>query len=110
VHCFDDTPIAVLVAASPDAATAIAQNVLGPILELSDHERDTLLDTFETWLHCAGSINDTATQLFCHPNTIRYRLRKLTEHTGRPFEDPAATSELNAALQAWRLLGNQIVG
>jgi hypothetical protein len=105
VRCFDDTPIAVLVAASPDAATAIAHNVLGPVLELPDHERDMVLDTFETWLRSAGSIGETARQLYCHPNTIRYRLRKLVEYTGRPVEDPVATSELHAALQAWRLLG-----
>jgi hypothetical protein len=108
LRCFDDTPIAVLVAASPDAATAIAQNVLGPVLELPEHDRNTLLDTFEAWLRNAGSINDTARELYCHPNTVRYRLRKLVEYTGRPVEDPAATSELNAALQAWRLVGHDM--
>jgi hypothetical protein len=108
VRCFDDTPIAVLVAASPDAATAIAHNVLGAVLELPEHDRDMLLDTFETWLRSAGSISESARQLYCHPNTIRYRLRKLVEYTGRPVEDPVATSELHAALQAWRLLGLQM--
>src|SRR5581483_9393097 len=50
VRCFADTPVAVLAAAAPDAAAAIAQHVLGPVLHLPEHERDTLLDTFEMWL------------------------------------------------------------
>jgi hypothetical protein len=105
VRRFDDTPIAALVAAAPDAAAAIAHNVLGPVLALPPHDRDTLLDTFETWLQCSGSVSETAARAYCHPNTVRYRLHKLAEHTGRLTEDPAAASELSAALQAWRLVG-----
>lgn len=106
VRRFDETPIAILVAAAPDAAADIARNVLGSLLELPDHDRDTVLDTFETWLHCAGSVSAAAAKMYCHPNTVRYRLRKLAEHTGRPTEDPAATTELATALQAWRLVGH----
>jgi hypothetical protein len=105
VRRFDDTPIAALVAAAPDAAAAIAHNVLGPVLDLPSHDRDTLLDTFETWLQCSGSVSETAARAYCHPNTVRYRLHKLADHTGRLTEDPVATSELHAALQAWRLIG-----
>lgn len=107
VRQFDDTPVATLVAAAPDAAAAIARNVLGPILELPPHDRDTLLDTFEAWLQCRGSLTETGARVYCHPNTVRYRLRKLAEHSGRALDDPAATGELNAALQAWRLIGDE---
>jgi DNA-binding PucR family transcriptional regulator len=107
VRRFDDTPIATLVAAAPDAAAAIARNVLGPILELPQYDRDTLLDTFETWHQCGGSLTESGARLYCHPNTVRYRLRKLAEHSGRSIDDPAAIGELNAALQAWRLIGDE---
>lgn len=105
VRRFDDTPIAALVAAAPDAARAIAQNVLGPVLRLPVHDRDTLLETLEAWLRSGGSITEAAAKVYCHPNTVRYRLRKLADYTGRATEDPHATSELDAALQAWRLVG-----
>jgi PucR C-terminal helix-turn-helix domain/GGDEF-like domain len=108
VRRFDDTPLAILVAAAPDAAAAIAHQILGALVELSEHERDTLLDTLEIWLQCDGSISEAATRLYCHSNTIRYRLRKLAEYTGRSVESPTATSELNAALQAWRLIGQAV--
>jgi DNA-binding PucR family transcriptional regulator len=49
----------------------------------------------------------TAEKLYLHSNTVRYRLRKLAEHTGRSIEDPVATSELNTALGAWRLVGHR---
>jgi hypothetical protein len=110
VRHFADTPVAVLVAAAPDAAASIAQHVLGPVLELPEHDRDTVLDTFAAWLDCSGSVTRTAERLYVHPNTVRYRLRKLAELTGRSTEEPAATSELNTALQAWRLVGTRDLG
>jgi DNA-binding PucR family transcriptional regulator len=34
---------------------------------------------------------------------VRYRLRRLQEHTGRSLEDPRAVAELLTALDALRL-------
>jgi DNA-binding PucR family transcriptional regulator len=41
--------------------------------------------------------------IYCHPNTVRYRLRRLQQHTGRSLDDPRAVAELLAALDALRL-------
>jgi hypothetical protein len=38
--------------------------------------------------------------LFCHPNTVRHRLNRVTEHTRRSLTDPRAVTELTLALQA----------
>jgi hypothetical protein len=105
VRRFDETPAAVLVAAAPDAASAIMRSVLGRLLDLPTRDQDTLLETFEMWLQSGGSAADAAIRLFCHPNTVRLRLHKLTELTGRPIDDPAKVVELAAALYAWRLIG-----
>lgn len=105
VRRFDETPVAVLVAAAPDAAAAIMRNVLGRLLDLPTREQNTLLETFEMWLHCGGSATDAAGRLYCHPNTVRLRLHKLTELTGRAIDDPAKVVELAAALHSWRLIG-----
>lgn len=107
VRRFEDTPVAALVAAAPDAAAEIARTVLGPVLELPEHDRNTLLNTFETWMQRDGSVAKTAAELYLHPNTVRYRLRKLAEYTGRSTENPIATGELNTALLAWRLAGDE---
>ncbi|HZZ47746.1 MAG TPA: helix-turn-helix domain-containing protein [Pseudonocardia sp.] len=108
VRQFDDTPFAMLVAAAPDAATAIMRNVLGRFLDQPVHDQATLLETFSMWLRCSGSATETATRLFCHPNTVRHRLHRLTEWTGRAIDDPADVGELTAALYTWRLIGGRV--
>lgn len=41
-----------------------------------------LLDTLATYLEQGSSLEATARLLFVHPNTVRYRLRRVTELTG----------------------------
>jgi hypothetical protein len=41
-----------------------------------------LLDTVMTYLEHGNSLEATARMLFVHPNTVRYRLRRITELTG----------------------------
>jgi DNA-binding PucR family transcriptional regulator len=107
IRKFNETPIAVLVAAAPDAAVAIMRNVLGKLLEIPDHEQNALIETFEMWLRYGGSATDAATRMYVHPNTVRLRLRKLTEITGRHVDHPADVVELVTAIYAWRLVGHQ---
>ena len=104
VRRFDDTPLATLVAAAPEAATRIARQVLGRLLELRRDEQDVLLETLETWLATGGSAAAAADRLFVHPNTVRHRLRRIAERTGRDLDQPTALAELSAALHALRLL------
>jgi hypothetical protein len=106
VRLFAQTPIAVLVAAAPDASAAIASDVLGPVLALPDQDREALLQTFEVWSACEGSVAEAGTRLFCHPNTVRYRLRRLSDLTGHSTDAPGALSELAVAVEAWRLVGD----
>ncbi|HEX4250761.1 MAG TPA: helix-turn-helix domain-containing protein [Pseudonocardia sp.] len=108
VRQFDDAPLAVLVAAAPDAAGAIMRNVLGRFLDQPVRDQETLLETYEMWLRCGGSATDTAAHLYCHPNTVRHRLHRLTEWTGRSMDDPASIGELSAALYTWRLIGEHV--
>lgn len=41
-----------------------------------------LLDTLTTYLDAGGSIEATARALFVHPNTVRYRVRRIADITG----------------------------
>ncbi|HET6749549.1 MAG TPA: helix-turn-helix domain-containing protein, partial [Actinomycetes bacterium] len=94
----------VLAAAAPDAAGALVRTVLGPVLDLPDQERSSLLGTLRAWFDAGGSAAETGKRIYVHPNTVRYRLRRLQEHTGRSLDDPRAVAELLAALDALRLL------
>jgi DNA-binding PucR family transcriptional regulator len=97
---FDQAPVAVVAASAPDVLAELAQAVLGSLNQLPDDERQLLIGTLRTWLACGGSTDATAKALYCHPNTVRYRLNRVTEHTGRSLTDPQAVTELSLALQA----------
>lgn len=50
--------------------------------------RGDLLQTAAAYLEGGGSVEGTGRALFLHPNTVRYRLRKLAEVTGRDITSP----------------------
>ncbi len=66
-------------------------------------DRDTLLDTLEAWRDNEASATAAGAKLFCHPNTVRNRLRRIETLTGRSLSDPRAIAELCLALEAVRL-------
>lgn len=102
---FDDNPLAMVVAAAPAEAAHLMEVVLRPVLVLPAAERSRLLDTLEHWYAAAGSAADAARGLFVHPNTVRYRLRRVEELTGRSLSDPRAAADIGAALLAVRRAG-----
>ncbi|WP_417198272.1 helix-turn-helix domain-containing protein [Streptomyces stelliscabiei] len=61
-----------------------------------------MLQTLEHWFAAAGSATEAGRSLFVHPNTVRYRLRRVEELTGRSLTDPRAVAHIGAALLAVR--------
>ncbi|MEV0069736.1 helix-turn-helix domain-containing protein [Amycolatopsis sp. NPDC050768] len=104
VTMFDDFPLAVAAVSAPDAMQRVRQAVLGPILDLPPEQGKVLLDTLAAWRDNGGSASGAAAVLFCHPNTVRHRLRRVEAATGRSLSDPKATAEILIALEA-ALLG-----
>ncbi|TSD99666.1 PucR family transcriptional regulator [Skermania sp. ID1734] len=102
---FGADPVAHLLVALPDAGRRAATQILGPVLRLPDVERVELLAVLEAWYRCGGSAAAVADLLHCHRNTVRYRLRKIRDLTGRDTADPAQSADLHLALQAVALLG-----
>jgi hypothetical protein len=105
---FGESPLAVLVASAPEASAQLAHHVLRPVLDLPADDRDVLLSTLNAWFDCGGSTDSTAARLFCHPNTVRHRLRRVSEALGRSLRDPADIAELGAALRAQQLFSDRV--
>lgn len=102
---FDEQPLAVLLAGAPDQATLLAGTVLGPVLALPADDREVLLTTAHTWLAHDGSTSVAARELHLHRNTVRYRLRRLEDLTGRDLAKPLDAAEVFIALETVRILG-----
>ncbi len=57
--------------------------LLGPLLAYDERHRAELLPTLREFLACSGSWNACAATLYVHVNTVRYRIRRIEELTGR---------------------------
>jgi hypothetical protein len=99
VTMFDNSPLSVAAVSAPEVMAKIRSSVLRRVIELPTAERTILFDTFKAWLQEGGSANDTATKIFCHPNTVRHRLRRMEELTGRSLSRPADIAELCLAFE-----------
>lgn len=63
----------------------------GPVARLmaQDRERGThLVETLRAWLDAFGDVSVAAARVYTHPNTFRYRLRRLSEISGLDLGDP----------------------
>jgi DNA-binding PucR family transcriptional regulator len=104
VRLCSPSPLAALMACDPDEGRRLAGQVLGAVLDLQADDRAILLDTLYAYLDHAGSADRAAEVLHCHPNTVRYRLRRIEELTGRSLTRPTGIAELHLALEATRIL------
>ncbi len=64
-----------------------------------------LMVTAQAFLDCRGSIEATARALFLHPNTVRYRLRKMSDALGSDLGDPRHAAAVRTALVLGRVGG-----
>lgn len=103
VVVFGDLPVATLVAGAPALAGELAHELLAGVLALPPAEREILLRTLEAWYEQDGSAKNAGKNLYVHPNTVRYRIRRIEDLTGSDLNRPVCVAELYLALQAIRL-------
>ncbi|MFG3268534.1 PucR family transcriptional regulator [Streptomyces bobili] len=103
VRMFNPSPLAALMVREPEEGRRLAEEVLGPVLRMPQEDSVTLLKTLNAYLDHSGSAERAAEVLYCHQNTVRYRLRRIQELTGRSLSDPHGIAELAAAAYALHL-------
>jgi len=91
----------VLLAGSPQVTPLLLSQTLGPILSQPEGHAATLLETLAAVLRHDGSPTHAAHELFCHRNTVIYRLKQIEQLTGRSLTDPRDKMLLGLALMAW---------
>jgi DNA-binding PucR family transcriptional regulator len=72
--------------------------------DLADEEREILFETFWVWQDTDAAVIAAAERLCCHPNTVRYRLRRIEKRTGRSLSRPTDVAELCLAFEVQRRL------
>lgn len=87
---------------APDVVTALRERALAPLHGESERSRTRLEVTLLSWLRHRGSQRAIAAELTVHPQTVRYRLRRLRDLFGAALEDPDRRFELEIALRDLR--------
>ncbi|MGK2319073.1 PucR family transcriptional regulator [Gordonia rhizosphera NBRC 16068] len=83
----------------PSAMTALNEILVRPLAKGGS----TLAATLEAYLDSGGSVESCARELYIHPNTVRYRLKKIAEITGRDPTNPRDGYVLRIAATVGRL-------
>jgi sugar diacid utilization regulator len=104
VAVFDGTILATAVLAAPEVMVKSAATALACFGDLPDEEREILFETFWVWQDTDASVGVAAERLCCHPNTVRYRLRRIEKRTGRSLSRPRDVAELCLAFEVRRRL------
>ncbi len=92
---------ALLLATVPaDVRASFAGRLLAPLLDYDAKHQSELVRTLGTFLDCAGSWNSCAELMHVHVNTVRYRIRRVEELTGRDLSTMADRVDFFLALKA----------
>ncbi|MGH3473056.1 MAG: PucR family transcriptional regulator [Nocardioidaceae bacterium] len=83
------------------ARRLLASDVYQPLVDAGP----ALLETLTAYLDTSGSIEASGRRLFVHPNTVRYRLRRIADITGLTPSDSRDAYTLRIALTVGRLRG-----
>jgi hypothetical protein len=90
-----------------DGDEAARAQLIRDVYEPLRHGGTALLDTVTTYLEQGSSLEATARMLFVHPNTVRYRLRRISELTGLTPSDGRAGFTLWVGMVLGRLVHNR---
>jgi hypothetical protein len=103
VALFDGSILATAAVSAPAIMLKSVKAVLDGFDDLPDRERELLFETFRLWQE-SPSVSVMAEVLFCHPNTVRHRLRRIEQRTGRSLSSPRDVAELCLAFEVHRRL------
>ncbi|MEK6439299.1 PucR family transcriptional regulator [Pseudonocardia sp. T1-2H] len=92
--------VALLAMVPDDVRRTFAERVLRPVLAYDERNDAGLLETLEAFLDCSGSWSRTAERLHLHVNTVRYRIGRVEELTGRDLGASADRVDVFLALRS----------
>jgi sugar diacid utilization regulator len=104
VAVFDGSIVATAAVSAPEVMVKTVGAALDYFDDLPDEDREMLFETFRVWQNSDASVSAVADRLYCHPNTVRHRLRRIEKGTGRSLSRPRDVAELCLAFEVHRRL------
>ncbi|WP_326553154.1 PucR family transcriptional regulator [Micromonospora sp. NBC_01813] len=96
----DDQLTTLAVQGQPDALAVLTVRRLAPFDSLRPTGREELLRTLHSWLRHWGARTAVSAELFVHPQTVSYRVKRLRALLGDDLADPDRRFELLLVLAA----------
>jgi len=87
-----------------DALRLYCDSVLGPLEDASGEYGDELIRSLEAFIEQNGQWEKAARELYCHRHTLRYRIRRVEQLTGRDLANARDRIEFWLALRARELV------
>ncbi len=98
IRCQEHLP-ALLLLADEELARVFAADRLAPLRRLRPAQQDAIAATLLAWLQSGGNARVAARQLHVHPQTVRYRLRQISELFGPGLLEADSRFGLEVALR-----------
>jgi PucR family transcriptional regulator, purine catabolism regulatory protein len=86
-----------------DALSSYCRSVLGPIEQGEGEYGEELMRSLDVFIEHNGHWEKAANALFCHRHTLRYRIRRVEQLTGRDFSNARDRIEFWLALRGREL-------
>ena len=86
-----------------EALSSYCRSVLGPIEQGEGDYGDELLRSLDVFIEHNGHWEKAASALYCHRHTLRYRIRRIEQLTGRDFSNARDRIEFWLALRGREL-------
>jgi purine catabolism regulator len=87
-----------------DALRLFCDSILSPIETGEGAYGGELMRSLEVFIECNGQWERAAKKLFCHRHTLRYRVRRIEELTGRSLDSARDRIDFWLALRGRELL------
>jgi sugar diacid utilization regulator/GAF domain-containing protein len=106
VTLFEDLGLYRLLANMADLSLveAFVREWLGPLIDYDEQKGADLVATLTSYLEYGGNYEATAQALAVHRNTLKYRLQRIRDISGRDLGDPDTGFNLQLATRAWQVL------
>ncbi|MDP5226285.1 MULTISPECIES: PucR family transcriptional regulator [Arthrobacter] len=98
---FEDVHAEALLLELPAPAAEFPSGAIARLAAYDADHQASLIDTLRAWLDAFGDVSAASAAVYVHPNTFRYRLKRVTEVGGIDLADPDARF---AAMLQLRLL------
>lgn len=92
----------------PEELSSFYEQTLAPLVRYDEQYQTELVGTLSTYLGNDCNLAATASTLFTHRHTVRYRLDRIAELSGLDISKTDDREKLSLGLKAMRLLGRRV--